>query len=95
MVSQYQLFNLFNELGGINNIFRKEKNKYVEINSSWWSDSDSSKKDAGMEAFQVWVYGTGFKIAQWCKRTRGDWIIVLEKPMYVLASLELKQMKPK
>ncbi len=29
MVSQYQLFNLFNELGGINNIFRKEKNKYV------------------------------------------------------------------
>lgn len=29
MVSQYRLFNLFNELDGINNILKKEKNKYV------------------------------------------------------------------
>lgn len=29
MVSQHWLFNLFNELDGINNILREEKNKYV------------------------------------------------------------------
>lgn len=29
MVSQYWLFNLFNELDGINNILREKKNKYV------------------------------------------------------------------
>lgn len=63
MVSQYWLFTLFNELDQINNILREEKNMrhQVEFKSSWWSGNDSSEKDAGMEGFQVRVYGTGLK----------------------------------